>query len=366
MESRTQTTLVAVFRNNSDAQAAADDLRANGFADDDMYISSVDESKTSTQYHEGKKKNWFMSLFSHDDSKDQSSYDTAIRAGHTVVSVQANEKNLDAAVDILNSHSPVNVHSDTAGTTTTARTATAGATTSTASSAAAPASGQTGSRSIPVVREELRVGKRPVMRGGVRVYTRVVEQPVEENIRLREEKVNVERQPVNRPVNQGDLNQANLKGRDEVIEVQEFAEEPVVAKDARIVEEVRVNKQASERNETVRDTVRHTEVNVENLKPGEMRTGQAAVPEDEFRQEFKRTHGDSGLLYEDYAPAYRYGYEMASSPKYRGRDFSQIESDLRADYGRRYPNNTWDNVKDSVRYGWNKVTGRAHSASAAR
>ncbi len=197
------------------------------------------------------------------------------------------------------------------------------------------------------------------MRGGVRVYTRVGEQPVEETVRLREEKVNVERQPVNRPVSDADLK----SGRDQTVEVREYAEEPVVAKEARVVEEVRVGKEATERNQTVRDTVRHTEVNVENLKGGAEQ--QQTFPDQEFRDYYTKTYGSSGN-YQDYAPAYRYGYEMANDPRYRGKDFSQVESDLRTDYGRRYPNNTWDKMKDSVRYGWDKVTRRTHTAAGGR
>lgn len=197
------------------------------------------------------------------------------------------------------------------------------------------------------------------MRGGVRVYTRVVEQPVEETVRLREEKVNVERQPVNRPVTDADLK----SGRDQTVEVREYAEEPVVAKEARVVEEVRVGKEATERNQTVRDTVRHTEVNVENLTGGAEQ--QQTFPDQEFRDYYTKTYGSSGN-YQDYAPAYRYGYEMANDPRYRGKDFSEVESDLRTDYGRRYPNNTWDKMKDSVRYGWDKVTRRTHTAAGGR
>src|SRR4051794_6001375 len=54
-------------------------------------------------------------------------------------------------------------------------------------------------RVLPVVEEELQVGKRRVERGGVRVGTRVTEQPVEEQVRLREERARVERRPVDRP-----------------------------------------------------------------------------------------------------------------------------------------------------------------------
>src|SRR5437764_3366736 len=56
---------------------------------------------------------------------------------------------------------------------------------------------QRDSAAIPVVEEQLKVGKREVQRGGVRVFSRVVETPVNESVNLREEHVNVERRPVN-------------------------------------------------------------------------------------------------------------------------------------------------------------------------
>ena len=50
--------------------------------------------------------------------------------------------------------------------------------------------------SIPVVQEELAVGKRVVQRGGVRIHSDVQERPVQEMVRLRDERVNVARRPV--------------------------------------------------------------------------------------------------------------------------------------------------------------------------
>jgi stress response protein YsnF len=67
------------------------------------------------------------------------------------------------------------------------------------------ATGQTGSQEhgrvvqeehIPLVEEELRVGKREVNRGGARVRSYVREVPVHEQVSLREEHVDVERRPV--------------------------------------------------------------------------------------------------------------------------------------------------------------------------
>jgi uncharacterized protein (TIGR02271 family) len=123
--------------------------------------------------------------------------------------------------------------------------------------------GQGGRAAIPVVEEQLQVGKREVEQGGVRIHTQQTERPVEANVNLREERVNVERHRVDRPATAADLNQP---GRDAAIEVTATSEVPVVAKEARVVEEVVVNKEVNERTETVRDSVRKTDVRVEKVE----------------------------------------------------------------------------------------------------
>ena len=124
---------------------------------------------------------------------------------------------------------------------------------------------------IPVVEEELRVGKREVEKGGVRITNRVTETPVEEEVRLREEHINVERRPVDRPVT--DVDNAFQAG---TIEVTETAEEAVVAKNARVVEEVVVNKDVQERTETVRDTLHRTDVDVQQVEGETKRRGKSS------------------------------------------------------------------------------------------
>jgi len=153
------------------------------------------------------------------------------------------------------------------GTTTAAMgvsTATSGATgalSGTATGAEAQRIGADGEERIPIVEERLRVGKREVGHGRVRIRSYVVETPVQEQVTLREERVDVERRPVDRPLT--DADRALFQER--VIEATETAEEAVVAKEARVVEEVALRKTAEERTETVRDTVRRTEVEVEEL-----------------------------------------------------------------------------------------------------
>lgn len=118
---------------------------------------------------------------------------------------------------------------------------------------------------VPVVEERLVVGKREVERGGVRVRSYVRETPVHEQVRLHEEHVEIERRPVNTPLSASNLTSGDLF-QERTIEVTERAEEAVVTKEARVVEEVVVRKEAEDRVETVSDTVRRTEVDVDRTE----------------------------------------------------------------------------------------------------
>lgn len=113
---------------------------------------------------------------------------------------------------------------------------------------------------IPVFEEQLKVGKRVVEQGHVRVRVYAVERPVEEGVTLREERVAVEHRPVGRPV-------SGMPGepfQERTIDVTTHREEPVIAKEPRAKEEIVVRNEADQRTETVRDTVRQTQVDVED------------------------------------------------------------------------------------------------------
>jgi uncharacterized protein (TIGR02271 family) len=203
-----------------------------------------------------------------------------------------------------------------------------------------------GDRKLEAVEEELQVGKREVGRKGVRVYSEVSQRPVEEQIRLRDEKVVVDRQKVNRPAKAGDL-EAFKEGQ---VELTETHEEPVVSKTARVVEEVRVGKEVNEHTETIRDNVRRKDVRVEE-------TGGTSNYDKDFRTDYQTRYGTTGRDYNYYAPGYQFGSTYANESRYRDRDWSVVEPELRRDWETR-GHGKWEDFKDSIRYGWDRVRGR--------
>lgn len=252
-------TIVGLFDEYREAQRAVVELVDSGIAREDIGITSRDytnhDEADTHRDDEGigdKIGNFFSRLFG-DDTEYASHYSEAVGRGGTVVTVDCEtEETADRAEVILNRFGgDVDERGETES-----RAAYVG-TDNVETNRADLAEG--GAARIPVIEEELRVGKREVEGGGVRVRTRVVERPVEEAVRLREERVNVERRPVNRPVTDTDLNTF----REGTFELRERSEEAVVDKTARVVEEVAINKEVGERTETVRDTVRKTDVDVQ-------------------------------------------------------------------------------------------------------
>jgi uncharacterized protein (TIGR02271 family) len=166
------------------------------------------------------------------DEGDARGYAKAAGGGKTLVLASAPEGKVDQAVAIIERH-------ETAGN-----------------------GARTEAGTLQEVREELEVGKRKVATGGVRVTSSVSEVPVEETVTLREEKVEAERRNVDRELSPEEAEAAFQGGTVEALGTREQAE---VTKQARVVGEVSIGKQTKEREETVRDTVRRTEVDVEQI-----------------------------------------------------------------------------------------------------
>ena len=188
------------------------------------------------------------------DEADAKTYVEHIGRGGTLVTVRASDQ-MATQVEYILEHGEARI------TTGTAAPVAAAVTTGRVAASSGP------NDKIEVVKENLVVGKREVEQGAVRVTTRVVETPVEEKVSLREERVMVERRPVNRPL----TGVAADAFRELTLSATASSEEAVVGKDVRLVEEISLRKEATERVETVRDTVRETKVDVEQM-PGSVST----------------------------------------------------------------------------------------------
>jgi uncharacterized protein (TIGR02271 family) len=226
---------------------------------------------------------------------DSHVYAEGVRRGGSLVIARLADDNVDRGLEIMSNYRPVDIdergsqwrtegwskYDESAGPYTgTGLTEAAGSMrstneTSTLTGGTGIGTGHTRSGDetvIPIVEEQLSVGKREIERGGVRVRSYVVETPVQESVSLRDETINVERRAVNRPA---DVTADAFRER--TIELTETDEEAVVAKTARVVEEVVVSKDVTERTENISDTVRRTEVDVENTtgveRAGAKRTG---------------------------------------------------------------------------------------------
>jgi hypothetical protein len=159
---------------------------------------------------------------------------------------------------------------------------------------------------------------------------------------------------VDRPASEADFAAA----QERTIEVTETDEEPIVRKQARVVEEVVVSKDVQEQTETVRDTVRRTEVEVDPTGAAPARDVRGAEEyEADFRSHYTTSLASRGHPYERWSPGYRYGYELASDPRYAGRDWAALEPEARRDWEARHQG-TWDEFKDTIRHAWEKVRGR--------
>lgn len=258
-------TVVGVFDTSNEAQTALQQLVSSGFQRERIDIAPQAASGTTgTGKHEDDDSigSFFRNLFGSDDRTDK--YSSYARNGAIVTVHATSAQEADRAADILDEYGAVDLDerastgtgygAGTAATDTTRRDTTT-----------------TNDTSIPIIEEEMHVGKRTVETGGVRVRSRIVERPIEEHLRLREEHVHVERNPVNRPASERDLN-AFKEGE---VEMTEHAEVPIVNKEARVVEEINIGKDVDEHVEDIHGTVRKTDVDVENLNEEELRRRRA-------------------------------------------------------------------------------------------
>lgn len=259
-------TITAMFDTRADAEAGAERLRAAGIDASHVHVHDQSTHQTDGSYstHEDRG-TWSSIKHAFLPDEDRHTYEEGFRRGHAVLTADVADDQADNAVRALEEANTIDVDGQSdrwrqsgwdyqgAGTGRASGLFGARDTDATTRDGAAE-------EVIPVVEEQLVVGKREVERGGVRVRSYVSETPVHEQVRLREERVQVERRPVERAIDtvSGDAFQ------ERTIDLTATAEEAVVGKTARVVEEVVVSKTVGERTEEINDTVRRTEVDVDD------------------------------------------------------------------------------------------------------
>jgi uncharacterized protein (TIGR02271 family) len=357
-----ENTVVGVYDNKSQAQSAMNELLASGFSRNSVQMNPEHMPAAAGKADTGDTGHgighFFRSLFGMDNADNSPDvYSEAVRRGSVVLVVAVDtDDERDRAMEAMNRYDPVDIDERatqwrsqgwsafdaSAPVLTDAEILQERSRHAASAAAAASASRTEAEAKIPVVQEELKVGKREVQRGGVRVYQRVKETPVQENVQLREEHVKVERHPVDQPASEADL----AAFKEGSVEMRETAEEPVIEKTARVVEEVVVAKEVTQETASISDTVRSTEVEVEQI---------SAADDADYRRHWQTAYGSSGGRYEDYDAAYRYGSQLAGTERYKTGRWDDIEPDVRKDWEARNPGSAWDKFKDAVRYAMDRV-----------
>jgi uncharacterized protein (TIGR02271 family) len=259
------TTLVGIFDRAEEARRASAELSQMGIEERMVKVTSssdVEGDSSMGSGGSGDDRGFFAKLFGLGDDDEQSgTYAEAVRRGGYVVTVHLDdESQADRVADILENAGAIDVRNRME--------AWRAGGYSGYDASAGPYTQDQAQRdreTLQVMQEEIRIGKRAVEGGGVRVHRYTTERPVSEELQLHEERVFVDRRPVDRPATQAELDALGKADKD--IELREMSEEAVVSKTARVVEEVEIGKEARDRTERIEDTVRRTDVDVERIDP---------------------------------------------------------------------------------------------------
>jgi uncharacterized protein (TIGR02271 family) len=242
--------IVAVYDKAEKARDAARALESAGFVSKDISVLKSD-SFSDKDFRDA---TMWQRLFGRAvPEQEGADYRRTISAGGAVLTLRTPDTDVDRAMKILDVHGPMNLRDRSTSTQTSASTQ--------ASASPTEASRmESAEEAFPLAEEQVEVSKRQVATGKSRIHRFVTEKPVQQQITLHEEHYKIARREVTDPQPARDVD-----WQDRTIEVVETIEQPMVTKTARITEEVVIRRRGSDHVETVRDTVRRQQIEVERV-----------------------------------------------------------------------------------------------------
>ncbi|HET8702045.1 MAG TPA: YsnF/AvaK domain-containing protein [Nitrococcus sp.] len=254
--------LVAVYDKQADAQRALDALLDKGFSHDNARLTSLESVDMASSANESADREESLGdkigkLFGFDKVDDNRTYSEAVRRGHGVLTVDVNDNEAKYAEEIMEQYHPMEIEERAAQWRESDRQAKQVDTQATHQITGQPTDEEI---VIPIVEEQIRVGKREAQHGHTRIRSHTYSIPVEESVQLHEQHTDISRRPADRPVTEEDRRLGETE-----LETYDTTEEPIIGKEARVVEEVVIRKKSSDQTRTVKDNVRRTDVDVERV-----------------------------------------------------------------------------------------------------
>jgi len=316
-------TVIGLFDEKNEAMRAYSALAHEGYAQADLDILTSDDSDDRPKL--AHMREWIP-------EPDVTTYLEGVKHGGTIITANVADSAATRAAEIMSGYKMVNIK-DRASELTKTRSDL---------KLSDPAKND---NVLEVIEEQLEVGKESVERGRMRIYNVLSEREVSQDIGLRDETIRVNRRPANRAVK---IDPDLFKPRSfEMIETDEIAK---VGKTARVIEEVSLGKEVAQKVQTIKETLRRQDVQVEEVP--------MARPyreyEGDFRSFVKNNLGKSGVSYESLEPAFHFGHNLATREPFRSSPWTAVEADSRKIWEEKNPG-TWAQNQPVIKYAWEKV-----------
>ncbi|MFN8516539.1 MAG: DUF2382 domain-containing protein, partial [Chloroflexia bacterium] len=205
---------------------------------------------------------------------------------------------------------------------------------------------------VPLAEERLTVGTRQVQIGEVIVDKQVIEEQIMVPVMVRREEVEIIHRAPGEP--REEIDDPSVI---EVIRIPLRGEEPVITTRAVVTGEVVINRTARAEEKVITRTVRSTDVSVEERLNEAYAQSRTAFQEHFARRQDGLTAADSAKdrprTFSDAEPNYRLGFRAGHDGRYAGRNFEEIEPELRASLEpAEHDPGMLDQIREEVRAGF--------------